>query len=757
MADRKHDAFFREVVKKTFVVQMGATLTVDDANTAFLRAWVKLCEAQSTSQDTVTPVSIPSFSEFAIMLSKTIPCTQKLIVHQEGRKRMYVYRNITLAPNLQEGPHDISKAHLLDEFQPIVMRMLKMHKDWYMKREGDVLTMKNTTSELRILKIQVNPDLTWLVTVNGYSVRSETFRLPYRVTIVSQIGHIITLLSNTDLCTGFPVPQSHTEIHGEDSPMVGHISGVNLCVRAKNCPVLLLQETRSGMCQACAVLEISVNKKMEKNQCILWQHTVHQTKRINEDSGAVKEMNTDNLPAVETNITKCVPQTKHHFARQVDGLHQEFAKRAVPFDIWMDAATENPQTKFTALSLDEIRVLIGAHETFKMTLIEANKEFNAITKLIDKIHGICLYNNVPNATDNPYTTLTYMDIATKWFGVKNFACKRETDLQDALTQQAHKRLWHLFAQQNYTIRSLIETQAEDIATIGTTLSGSLLDQLEKLCEYDQALTQCESNMAKLDTYKQARQGVEILDNSHSELTMEEPSGSRDLSVAFELEKLGLVDLDDVEYVNSDGCTVQGPVNVQPYIPLLETICETCSRRFNDDLLSEDDICMIVNYLWELGHMSGTENDVSRENVPSNNEFDVIQMGGRVHRQETTGKRSLREPECVILYESDSETQRTNRSRDTNDDGCYGTRDKRFCSNTDDISNACSSPQRTWDVRSDDLLVMQQNKQTNTIFVPGTLPMSDALKLAETPSNSFQVFPVRLKEAGKAVFTRKKPS
>ena len=66
----------------------------------------------------------------------------------------------------------------------------------------------------------------------------------------------------------------------------------------------------------------------------------------------------------------------------MDSLHLEFAKRAAPFNNWLDGTREDLVDMFIVHTLDEIQGLIDAHAQFKATLGEADKEFTAIITLI---------------------------------------------------------------------------------------------------------------------------------------------------------------------------------------------------------------------------------------------------------------------------------------------------------------------------------------------------------------------------------------
>merc|ERR1712002_79022 len=94
---------------------------------------------------------------------------------------------------------------------------------------------------------------------------------------------------------------------------------------------------------------------------------------------------------------------------RVDSLHLEFAKRAAPFNNWLDGTREDLVDMFIVHTLDEIHGLIDAHAQFKATLGEADKEFSAIIALIHECESFAKQYNVPGATINPYTNQTGKD------------------------------------------------------------------------------------------------------------------------------------------------------------------------------------------------------------------------------------------------------------------------------------------------------------------------------------------------------------
>ena len=66
----------------------------------------------------------------------------------------------------------------------------------------------------------------------------------------------------------------------------------------------------------------------------------------------------------------------------IEQLYLEFAKRAAPFNNWMEGAKEDLEDMFIVHSVDEIKGLIQAHEQFKATLNEAQKEKENICGLM---------------------------------------------------------------------------------------------------------------------------------------------------------------------------------------------------------------------------------------------------------------------------------------------------------------------------------------------------------------------------------------
>ena len=66
---------------------------------------------------------------------------------------------------------------------------------------------------------------------------------------------------------------------------------------------------------------------------------------------------------------------------RVDSMHLEFAKRAAPFNNWLDGTREDLVDMFIVHTLDEIQGLIDAHAQFKVLLKQHTKPGRIETNL----------------------------------------------------------------------------------------------------------------------------------------------------------------------------------------------------------------------------------------------------------------------------------------------------------------------------------------------------------------------------------------
>jgi actinin alpha len=206
---------------------------------------------------------------------------------------------------------------------------------------------------------------------------------------------------------------------------------------------------------------------------------------------------------------------------RVDSLHLEFAKRAAPFNNWLDGTREDLVDMFIVHTLDEIQGLIDAHAQFKATLGEADKEFTSIISLIHECESFAKQYNVPGATINPYTNLTGKDVQSKWNEVKTLVPQRDQTLQDELKKQENNEaLRRQFAEKSNQVGPWIERQMDAVAAIGMGMQGSLEEQLSRLREYEEAVYQFKPHLEELERINQQIQESFVFENRYTQYTME---------------------------------------------------------------------------------------------------------------------------------------------------------------------------------------------------------------------------------------------
>lgn len=206
---------------------------------------------------------------------------------------------------------------------------------------------------------------------------------------------------------------------------------------------------------------------------------------------------------------------------KIDLLHLEFAKRAAPFNNWLDGAREDLVDMFIVHTMEEIQGLIQAHDQFKATLGEADKEFNVIVALVHDAETIVKQEQVPGGLVNPYTTLTADTISRKWSEVRALVPQRDQTLANELRkQQNNEMLRRQFAEKANAVGPWIERQMDAVTAIGMGISGSLEEQLHRLKEYEQAVYAYKPSIEELEKIHQAVQESMIFENRYTHYTME---------------------------------------------------------------------------------------------------------------------------------------------------------------------------------------------------------------------------------------------
>ncbi|XP_058655169.1 alpha-actinin-4 isoform X3 [Onychostoma macrolepis] len=205
----------------------------------------------------------------------------------------------------------------------------------------------------------------------------------------------------------------------------------------------------------------------------------------------------------------------------IDELYLEYAKRAAPFNNWMEGAMEDLQDMFIVHNIEEIQGLITAHDQFKSTLPEANKEREAIQAIQAEVQKIAQYNGIKLAGNNPYTSITPQSIDKKWEKVQQLVPQRDQALQEELArQQSNDHLRRQFANQANMIGPWIQNKMEEIGRISIEMNGTLEDQLTHLRQYEQSIIEYKPNIDQLEGDHQLIQEALIFDNKYTAYTME---------------------------------------------------------------------------------------------------------------------------------------------------------------------------------------------------------------------------------------------
>uniref|UniRef100_A0A8C7B0V3 Actinin alpha 4 n=1 Tax=Neovison vison TaxID=452646 RepID=A0A8C7B0V3_NEOVI len=205
----------------------------------------------------------------------------------------------------------------------------------------------------------------------------------------------------------------------------------------------------------------------------------------------------------------------------IDQLHLEYAKRAAPFNNWMESAMEDLQDMFIVHTIEEIEGLISAHDQFKSTLPDADREREAILAIHKEAQRIAESNHIKLSGSNPYTTVTPQIINSKWEKVQQLVPKRDHALlEEQSKQQSNEHLRRQFASQANIVGPWIQTKMEEIGRISIEMNGTLEDQLSHLKRYERSIVDYKPNLDLLEQQHQLIQEALIFDNKHTNYTME---------------------------------------------------------------------------------------------------------------------------------------------------------------------------------------------------------------------------------------------
>nr|XP_020745442.1 alpha-actinin-1 [Odocoileus virginianus texanus] len=228
----------------------------------------------------------------------------------------------------------------------------------------------------------------------------------------------------------------------------------------------------------------------------------------------------DNLGALTQKRREALERTEK-LLETIDQLYLEYAKRAAPFNNWMEGAMEDLQDTFIVHTIEEIQGLTTAHEQFKATLPDADKERLAILGIHNEVSKIVQTYHVNMAGTNPYTTITPQEINGKWDHVRQLVPRRDQALTEEHTRQQHnERLRKQFGAQANVIGPWIQTKMEEIGRISIEMHGTLEDQLNHLRQYEKSIVNYKPKIDQLEGDHQLIQEALIFDNKHTNYTME---------------------------------------------------------------------------------------------------------------------------------------------------------------------------------------------------------------------------------------------
>ncbi|XP_034531044.1 alpha-actinin-1-like [Notolabrus celidotus] len=187
----------------------------------------------------------------------------------------------------------------------------------------------------------------------------------------------------------------------------------------------------------------------------------------------------------------------------------------------MEGAMEDLQDTFIVHTIEEIQGLSTAHEQFKATLPEADKERQAILGIHNEIAKIVQTYHVNMAGTNPYTAINPQEINGKWDKVRQLVPQRDQALiEEHARQQNNERLRRQFANQANVIGPWIQTKMEEIGRISIEMHGTLEDQLTHLRQYEKSIVNYKPKIDQLEGDHQLIQEALIFDNKHTNYTME---------------------------------------------------------------------------------------------------------------------------------------------------------------------------------------------------------------------------------------------
>ncbi|KAH8860703.1 Alpha-actinin [Schistosoma japonicum] len=205
---------------------------------------------------------------------------------------------------------------------------------------------------------------------------------------------------------------------------------------------------------------------------------------------------------------------------EIDQLHLDFAKRAAPFNNWMEQTEEDLRDTFIVHTMPEVEKLIAAHETFENTLDEAENESRQLQLCAQKVGEIADEYKLVNATQNPYTNIKPHELPLRWNMIRELTQKRSALLHSERERQlANDRLRREFAQKAEAFNSSIETHRAEIVKITMESRCSLEDQRNYLQKLEEELNKHQDKLNELEHANQALEDAYVFENPYTVYSM----------------------------------------------------------------------------------------------------------------------------------------------------------------------------------------------------------------------------------------------
>ncbi|CAI4225155.1 unnamed protein product [Auanema sp. JU1783] len=209
-------------------------------------------------------------------------------------------------------------------------------------------------------------------------------------------------------------------------------------------------------------------------------------------------------------------------AERLDALYLDFAKRAAPFNNWLDGAREDLADMVIVHEMREIEELCSAHDQFKSTLGDAEREFQSVSGIEQEIIRLVETHKLDRELlHNPYTDLSAGDIRRKWGEVQQAVPRRDSQLQTELRrQQNNERLRTIFAEKANQVGPWLERELEKVLAIGLGGSGRLEDHIHQLRAIQNSVLGDKFNLDELERIHQEMQENYVFENRKSRYSME---------------------------------------------------------------------------------------------------------------------------------------------------------------------------------------------------------------------------------------------